>query len=275
VNLTFYLDTRGIGFTRDIIRGFTSFLLFVANLHVAKHVDIDGFPEEVGQSPAHERYMKTVAEARVLVRTLEATTQAIYDDNSALLATAQTLPAMNTEGYTEIHKACCVRLDSLLITLEANTTAVVQTLEKLASLGSAQAEMADGEYRQSIKTRMSKIIVIEDTLRPLVSSKVSHEAEEDDVMGMEDALGYASQKPGRKVSPYEYNYKAGSDHSHSPTEYSSQTPTWEKNGNVTDSLYDADTTTLATNDEDLSPVDEDDRKLSFSSILSLAHVYPS
>jgi son of sevenless-like protein len=240
------IDVRGIGFVRDIIRGFSTFLQVVADLHVAKHVDIDGFPEEVGQSPAHDMYMKTVGEARGLVRILEVTTQAIYDDSSNLLLAAQDLPLTNGKHYTQGHDECCIKLDNLIITLEANGTSVLRTLETLAFVGSRQAELADGEYRQSINLRMSKILTIEDTLRPLVShNKMSRDFTQSDVVTEEDMFGYAKPKGVHQASPFT---------DPSPTDYAHPTPSYQPA--TADSILDGDTTTIA--ESDLSPVEDED-----------------
>ena len=67
----------------------SSFLVFAADIHVARHVDIDGIGQE--DSASSTNYMHTVDNARLLVRTLEAVFQSIYDDCSVLLLTVQSV----------------------------------------------------------------------------------------------------------------------------------------------------------------------------------------
>jgi son of sevenless-like protein len=260
------LDARGISFARDIIRSFTSFLMFIANLHVAKHVDIDGFQEEDGQSPAHEAYMRTVLEARISVRALEATTQAIYDDNAILLATAQELPADVDERFSSANAACCARLDGVLITLEANATSALQILEKLVIIGSSQAGMADGEYRQSINLRMSKILTIEDTLR--VSSRISRGINEDEVVAIEDAFAFSGNKLPRRVTPFDDNYHADSSRSQTASEHT-PSASWDQSTQATDSIYDGDT--IGAETDKMSPVDADDDEYERELFVSFVH----
>jgi son of sevenless len=232
---------------------------------VAKHVDIDGFQEEAGQSPAHEAYMKTVLEARVLIRALEATTQAIYDDSAVLLATAQQLPLADDEHFASLNQACCARLDGLLVTLDANASNILQTLEKLVLIGSNQAGLADGEYRQSINMRLSKILTIEDTLRPLVSSRISRAIDEDDVVALGDAFEFSGKQSARRITPFDDNYGGELSHSqHSPE--TSQSTNWEQETQRTESI-DGDTLAPGMDDQNYVEADDEDRGfLSFSFI---------
>jgi son of sevenless-like protein len=232
--------------------------MFIANLHVAKHVDIDGFQEEAGQSPAHEAYMKTVLEARVLVRALEASTQAIYDDNAVLLSTAQELPSIHDEHFTMSNQACCARLDGLRIALDANASSVLQTLERLVLIGSNQAGLADGEYRQSISMRQSKIITIVDTLRPLVSSRISRGIDEDEVVGMEDAFQFSGQQSARRMTPFDDNYRAELDYSQNSPEVAPST-NWDQATQRTESI-DGDGDTLAPGMEEVDHAEVDDEE---------------
>jgi son of sevenless-like protein len=152
----------------------------VADVHAAKHVDIDGIQQEPGQSPAHDMYMQSVTEARELVRTLEAAVQAIYDDSSSLLVAAQGLRQVDHDGISEEYYINCRRLNSLASTLDANASLVFQTLDALVNIGLNQANIAGRDHRQSILWRESRRSMIETRMRSL--------AAEDEVVGMEDAF---------------------------------------------------------------------------------------
>lgn len=217
----------------------------MADLHVAKHVDIDGIEEDAHQSSDHEMYMKTVIEARALVRVLEATTQAIYDDNASLLTAAQSLPVPGAHR-SEDRYTCCFRIDGLLTSLSSNSDVVLKTLEKILRLGQRQGEMAAGEYRTSINNRMSKILTIEGTLRHSFN-KPSHDfGYDDDVVNFENAFSsYPSQKRGRDFAPLSNGRMGNYDDSPSSTDYdSSKPPHWQDIAPSTESIDEADTTTL-------------------------------
>ena len=137
---------------REVVSQVSAFLVFAGNIHVARHVDVDGIGQEDSTSSAI--YIHTVDNARLLVRTLEAVFQSIYDDCSALLLTIQSVRECDSgqeKSYAYEY------LDALSSSLSSNLRLVVQTLDSLLSVGHDQAEMALGEYTGSIDWRMSRI----------------------------------------------------------------------------------------------------------------------
>ena len=80
-----------MGASRDLVGHVSTLLVFVANIHVARHVDIDGIGRELANASDDDLYVQTVNNARLLVRTLEAAMQSLYDDGSTFLLTAQAM----------------------------------------------------------------------------------------------------------------------------------------------------------------------------------------
>ncbi|OAX41110.1 ras GEF [Rhizopogon vinicolor AM-OR11-026] len=74
---------------REFLSRLSSLLLFVGNIHIARHVDIDGVYSDTADAERATLYSETVDRARLLVRRLEAVVQALYDDAATLLLTMQ------------------------------------------------------------------------------------------------------------------------------------------------------------------------------------------
>lgn len=148
---------------QDLITRLSSFLRFVADIHVAKHVDVDGIRQDAG-SPTNDLYIQNVEKARVQVRTLEAFTQSIYDDSATLFSLVQKI-AGSEPGYNSgaSERVAAFRLFSgLSTTLQTNLGAVKQTLEALLAVGHDQAELARGDHKSSIGWRKSTLRFIDD-----------------------------------------------------------------------------------------------------------------
>jgi son of sevenless-like protein len=242
------------GHARDVIRDFSTFLTFVADICVARHVDIDGIQRQPGQKVAHDAYMKTVDNARSLVRLLEVSVQSIYDDSASLLLTMQALRQANQEQSDEDRVACFRLLFSLAITMEGNTKVVEQTLQSLLQVGLEQSNMAVGDYNGSIGWRMSRVSVIENTLRPLVTPNTARGVDDDSVVDMEHAFG---QRGGTRPPPT--GDRTGSDESQSGNEDLPPTPTWDSAGHSMDSLVSPGSpSSSAPQLEDEADLDDDD-----------------
>ena len=221
---------------REVVARISSFLVFAADIHVARHVDIDGIGQEGSTSSAD--YMQTVDNARLLVRTLEAVVQSIYDDCSVLLLTIQSVRGSDAGQEKHYTYEC---LDALSSSLSSNLRLVVQTLDNLLSVGHDQAEMAPGEYTGSIDQRMSRI-----SMRPIADSTVIYGAE---APGMEHASGERSDTIPKREEP---SHQARLDGLNVSRDFTDET------------LVEANQLDGATRDAGSSPLFEDDRKFNIS-----------
>ena len=175
---------------QELVTHISAFLSTIAGIHVARHVDIDGI-RQAGNAAADDHYSRSVENARRLVRTLETVVQAIYDDSSVLLLTAQGLHDGDHGLLKGEREASYDLLDSLSSSLNANLKSVKQTFEGLLSVGHEQADVAQGDYNGSIEWRMSRLSVINNQFGGAVHSPKSTDIyllENEDVVDMELAF---------------------------------------------------------------------------------------
>ena len=179
---------------QELVTHISAFLSIIADIHVARHIDIDGI-RQAGNATADDHYSRSVENARGLVRSLETVVQAIYDDSSALLITAQGLHDDPNVLRGE-REASYDLLDSLSSSLNANLKLVKQTFEGLLSVGHEQADVAQGDYNGSIEWRMSRLSVINDHFGGAVhaSSSTDPYYENEDVVDMELAFSRSGIK---------------------------------------------------------------------------------
>jgi son of sevenless-like protein len=176
---------------QELVTHISAFLSLIADIHVARHVDIDGI-RQAGNATADDHYSRSVENARGLVRSLETVVQAIYDDSSALLITAQGLHDDPNVLRGE-REASYDLLDSLSSSLNANIKLVKQTFEGLLSVGHEQADVAQGDYNGSIEWRMSRLSVINDHFGGAIHATDPY-YENEDVVDMELAFSRSGIK---------------------------------------------------------------------------------
>jgi son of sevenless len=178
---------------QELVTHISAFLSLIADIHVARHVDIDGI-RQAGNATADDHYSRSVENARGLVRSLETVVQAIYDDSSALLITAQGLH--DPDVLRGEREASYDLLDSLSSSLNANIKLVKQTFEGLLSVGHEQADVAQGDYNGSIEWRMSRLSVINDHFGGAIHASTSTDPyyENEDVVDMELAFSRSGIK---------------------------------------------------------------------------------
>ncbi len=178
-----------------MISQISSFLSLIAEIHVARHVDIDGI--RPGDDTVTDHYSHSVENARRLVRSLETVIQAVYDDGAALLFTAQGLrgnDSCSPRGEREAHFDL---LDSLSTSLRRNLDLVKQNFEALLSVGHEQADLAQGDYNGSIDWRMSRISAINEHLNgkpTAIKPAKAYGSDNEDVVDMELAFN----RPGNR-----------------------------------------------------------------------------
>lgn len=203
----------------------------MADIHVARHVDIDGIGRELANASDDDLYLQTVDNARLLVRALEATMQSLYDDGSTFLLYSQNMrPGQSSE---EDH-ACREYLDAIATCMQANLNVVHQTVEALLAVGHDQADMSQGDYSGSIEWRMSRLSVTPtqpERQRP--GSSIS-------VVDMAIAFNPPNRKPKGSISSFDESTIRGPDAESMNTAMGprSETPPGTLSDQDTDSLLD-------------------------------------
>ncbi|KAG5651191.1 hypothetical protein H0H81_009544 [Sphagnurus paluster] len=177
---------------RELVSQVSSLLVFVSDIHVARHIDIDGFQSD--GSPADGPYAQTVEKARVLVRTLETVAQASYNDTAIFLLTLQTIGESDLPQYRRDRDNAYDRLETLSSSLSTNLTVLLHTLDSLLSLGHEQAEMAQGDYNGSIEWRMSRL-----SIRPISNYAIDPDNDTPDLVDMELAFERPPPKPPKDI----------------------------------------------------------------------------
>jgi son of sevenless len=218
---------------------------YISTIHVARHVDVDGFNVDPGAAPNRDLYLQTVDKAKRLVRKLEVAVQAVYDEGTSILMALQSLRLASTDFPTSWHQ-----LSSLTAILQTNLGVVCEVFEALLSVGHHQAELGQGEYNGSIEWRMSRVSIIESRIAavatfPRVVGASSQSETEDEVVNMELAFRRPDSK--KKSSSSELSsvgpsllYRNTSQSSETSLEPLSEsysesgggaiTPTWSRDG---------------------------------------------
>ncbi|KAF8635804.1 hypothetical protein AX15_000011 [Amanita polypyramis BW_CC] len=141
--------------SQDSITELSIILNFVSDIHLARHVDVDGILMD-GSFSTNEIYAGTVEKARHLVRTLEVSLQDVYDGGMALLMATQSILATEFGQKRNNRTVAYESLDTLCLSLKSNIDLVQQTIEVLFAIGHEQADTTRGEYNGSIERRLSK-----------------------------------------------------------------------------------------------------------------------
>lgn len=219
--------------SRNALAALHSALLFVASINIAGTVDIDGINRD-GVVSNEDIYMQCVQKARVSVRTLEAVIQAVYDDSAAILLVMQ--------SNARSRPATVMALEPLVHAITTNLGTLQQTIQALLHIGQDQSDMAQNDYRESIKWRTSRVSMIDSsfgrTLHELSSyGDSSYPEESEDVVGFEDA--FRKPPPSKPVGSIESSTLYGTDPSlsesytegsHRRGDSAATTTTWQRPG---------------------------------------------
>ena len=179
----------------ELLAKLSPFLALVSDIHVAQYVDIDGMLREQEDVQPDDSYLLAVDSARILVRSLELTSQCIFDYCADVLFLLQSTDTFlkNQDGS----------LQTLISALSSYIDSIPGLLDELASVGQKQAESAQNEYVGSIEWRMSRISGIMDSSRPLSSlfgALQEAENEGGDVVDMEMAIRLPNTRPIANVA---------------------------------------------------------------------------
>ncbi|KAJ7645538.1 ras guanine nucleotide exchange factor domain-containing protein [Mycena polygramma] len=188
--------------TRNLIARISLFLKSASNVHVARHVDIDGIRQDTGPVP-NEMYVQTVQKARALIRTLEHALQSLYDESVSILLTAQSLRDVDPGQSLQARDMSLDYLRTLSASLKANIEVVNQTFEALLAVGHEQADVAQGDYNGSIDWRMSRLSVIDTQLGGALRPMSTFD-EHGDMIDMAAALGRKGHIPAESFDSMRY-----------------------------------------------------------------------
>ncbi|KAJ7288493.1 ras guanine nucleotide exchange factor domain-containing protein [Mycena rebaudengoi] len=201
--------------TQNLITRMSAFLSFASNIHVARHVDIDGIRQDTGPGP-NEMYAQTVDKARTLIRTLEVALQSLYDDSTTTLFTAQSLRQVEPGQSPEARDRNLDYLDALCSSQKANLNVVNQTFEALLTVGHDQADMAQGDYNGSIDWRMSRLSVIDTqfggAVRPMSTLLAYDSDPQGDMLDLGMALGRKGHVPAESFDSMRYQSNGNADY---------------------------------------------------------------
>lgn len=150
---------------QELFRELSTLILFLGDIHIARDVDVETVDES--ELPDGAQYLRTVEKARVLIRSFEATTQAIYDDGATLLAAAQRVrrvePCESWKGRDTLYDT----LEALSSSLDFNLKISQQNLEGLMRVGMEQTAILELCNKSPVEWRMSQ--------RSLVSAMLANQ----------------------------------------------------------------------------------------------------
>ncbi len=214
--------------------------------------------------------MQTVDRARQLVRTLEASTQALHDDGATIFMAVQTLG--HAALLLQRERATLVAVvESTIPTVRSNCGLVAQSLESLLAAGHDQASISQGDYRNSIEWRTSRINMVDSSV-----AAISHEIPvvDDDFVDMEHAFAQPTMRTATSVDsvasstlysntnqqPSQSSLDM-SERSRSDSVSEPETPTWQTDTGDNTFMGPPSPEPPSPLDEDaVAFVDEDDRK---------------
>lgn len=182
---------------REVLTGLLTLLLFVSNLHIARHVDIDGFYSESTADEDTALYSQTVDRARLLTRTLESAMQSLYDDASIMLLTTQHIRRPSNRVASQDRVDLYDYLDAISASIKSNLQFLLQTMDALLSVGHDQADIAEGDYKGAIEWRVSRLSIMDShyDVRPM-SVLNPADPESEDIVDIEVAFGASGSKKG-------------------------------------------------------------------------------
>ena len=243
----------------------------LCSTNVMRHVDVDGIRAESSQ-----QYMQLVDKARTHVRTLEAATQALYDDGMTIFMAVQALGRVELLGARE-RASFVTTVESTAPIVRSNSLLVAQTLESLLAVGHDQAAISQGDYRNSIEWRASRINMADSSIAALTSQLMAVANDDDEYVNMEHAF----MQPSMRVAPSTDSMSSQtmysnmnqqpsqssldmSDRSRSDSINEPETPTWTQSESGEGTLLSPPSPDLGDeplDDEVLPYVDEDEREL--------------
>ncbi|EMD39992.1 hypothetical protein CERSUDRAFT_112236 [Gelatoporia subvermispora B] len=143
-----------------VVAQLSSLLEFIGHIQVARHVDVDG----AGQSSSQAAYLKTVEKSRELLRSLEASTQALYDDGALFFSAVLTIAG--NSRLSEEFLVAQRNIETCATTIRVNASNITQMLDALLVIGYDQSDIGQGDYNSSIEWRSSRISMVNIPIDP-------------------------------------------------------------------------------------------------------------
>ncbi|KAI0754910.1 ras GEF [Daedaleopsis nitida] len=165
----------------------------LCGINVARHVDVDGIRPESGLPSTSPQYMQMVEKARTLVRTLEAVTQALYDDGMTVFMAVQALGRVELLNPRE-RASYITTVESIAPLIRSNCVLAAQTLESLLAIGHDQGSISQGDYRNSIEWRSSRINMADGSIASLTNRIAELTNGEDEFINMEHAFAQPAMR---------------------------------------------------------------------------------
>ncbi|KAI0036552.1 ras guanine nucleotide exchange factor domain-containing protein [Vararia minispora EC-137] len=165
------------------------FLRLVSSIDLSQTVDADGKMVTDGVC------MQNVHKVNMLVRTVEAAVQALYDDGALLLTTLQYFPRQQLMvGRDNVSK--------IVVMLRANIDLVFATFESLLHVGEEEVNKSPGSHHDSILWRTSRLLSPEASVSQSLDCMRDMEDDMEDVVSDVDemiGLDFAIMKPKPKL----------------------------------------------------------------------------
>lgn len=219
--------------------------------------------------------MQTVDRARQLVRTLEASTQALYDDGATIFMAVQALGLAALLPQRE-RATLVTAVESTMPTVRSNCGLVAQSLESLLAAGHEQASISQGDYRNSIEWRTSRINMVDSSIAA-ISRIAEIPVGDDEFVDMEHAFAQPTMRTATSVDsvasstlysnatqePSQSSLDM-SERSRSDSVSEPETPTWQTDAGDNTFMGPPSPEPPSPLDEDaVAFVDEDDRECRF------------
>lgn len=251
----------------------------LCGINVAHHVDVDGIRSESGLPSTSAQYMQMVDKARGQVRILEAATQALYDDGMAIFIAVQSLGRADLLDVQE-RASIVASAEATAPVVRSNCVLVAQTLEALLAIGHDQASISQGDYRNSIEWRRSRINMADPSsvsINALTARMADIPAGDDEFVDMEHAFNNTRTIPSADAAAANMSQTALytnvqhpsqsslgiSDRGRSDSISEPETPTWPNGESVEGTLISPPSPELGEEplgEEGAAFADEDDRK---------------
>ncbi|KAL0567457.1 cell division cycle-related protein [Marasmius crinis-equi] len=173
----------------------SSFLKYVCDINVGRHVVIDSPPE----TSTNTLYSRTVEKALLLVRTLETSVQSVFDDCAEVLLQAQAMRGLELGQPDQERDYACAVLNVLIASIRANLAVLQQTLQAILTLGHEQRDISQEDYNDSIEKRFSRQnsigVQFGGAVRPLSVIPKSFDEDQEDVIDLAAAFGRVPARP--------------------------------------------------------------------------------